>query len=85
MSYMYMYGNMMLICIIPLSLSIRHRAGVFVNHIIPRTPADECGCIHVGDQILEANGYDLRYATLERAAMILGVRYGHKLMKNLCC
>ena len=51
----------------------RHRAGVFVHHLVAGSPADECGCINVGDRILEANGYDIRHSTLDQAAAVMGV------------
>ena len=59
-----------------LSLSfshIRSRAGIYVHYLIPGSKAEECGQIHPGDRILEANGRDLRHATVDEAAMFMSV------------
>ncbi len=57
-----------------LSLYIRHRAGIFVHHVVAGSPADESGCFSVGDRILEVNGYDIKHTTIDHAAAVMGVR-----------
>lgn len=45
--------------------------GIFVSFILAGGPADLCGEIRRGDQILSVNGHDLRRATHEEAAATL--------------
>ena len=52
----------------------RHRAGIFVHHVVAGSPADECGCFSVGDRILEVNGYNIKHTTIDHAAAVMGVR-----------
>ena len=51
----------------------RHQAGIYVHRLVAHSPADECGCINIGDRILEVNGCDIRYSSLDQAAAILAV------------
>ena len=52
---------------------IRSRPGIYVHYLIPGSKAEECGQVHPGDRILEANGRDLRHATVDEAAMFMSV------------
>ncbi len=58
---------------------------MYVHHLVTGSPADECGCINIGDRILETNGYDIRYSTLDQAATIMAVSYNKILNGNLMC
>ncbi|CAG9857156.1 unnamed protein product [Phyllotreta striolata] len=47
--------------------------GIFISFILAGGPADACGELRRGDQILSVNGVNLRNATHEEAAMALKV------------
>lgn len=48
--------------------------GIFISFILAGGPADVCGELRRGDQILSVNGVNLRNATHEEAAQALKVR-----------
>lgn len=47
--------------------------GIFISFILAGGPADICGELRRGDQILSVNGVNLRNATHEEAAQALKV------------
>lgn len=47
--------------------------GIFISFILAGGPADVCGELRRGDQILSVNGVNLRNATHEEAAQALKV------------
>lgn len=49
--------------------------GIFVSFILAGGPADECGDLKRGDQILTVNGGSLQGANHEDAALALKVRF----------
>ena len=51
----------------------RRRPGVYVKHLVPGSKAEECSRLHVGDRILEANGFDLRHSNVDDAASFISV------------
>ena len=60
----------------PLGIQIRSsrsRPGIFVFCLVPGSVADDCKLIHPGDCILEANGHDLRQASVDDAASYMSV------------
>ena len=60
----------------PLGIQIRSsrsRPGIFVYYLVPGSVANECKLIHQGDRILEANGHDLRHASVDDAANCMSV------------
>ena len=60
----------------PLGLQIRscnNQPGVFVHHLVPGSRADQCGLLQPGDRVLEANGQDLKFASVDDAASIISV------------
>lgn len=62
---------------VPLGLQIRsshHRPGVFVHHLVPGSRADQSGLLRPGDRVLEANGHDLKFVSVDDAATIISVR-----------
>ena len=66
----------------PLGIQIRSsrsRPGIFVYYLVPGSMADDCKLIHPGDRILEANGQDLRHASVDDAANCMSVRYQDNL------
>ena len=54
-------------------LTNRTQPGIYVHHLVAGSPADECGSINIGDRILEANGYDIRYSSIDEAASLMAV------------
>ena len=61
----------------PLGLQIRsshHHPGVFVHHLVPGSRSEQCGLLQPGDRVLEANGNDLKFVTVDDAALIISVR-----------
>lgn len=62
----------------PLGIQIRSsrsRPGIFVYYLVPGSVADDCKLIHQGDRILEANGHDLRHASVDDAANCMSVSF----------
>ena len=60
----------------PLGIQIRtsrNRPGIFVHFLVPGSKADENGRVYPGDRILEANGCDLRNASVDDAASFMSV------------
>ena len=60
----------------PLGIQIRSsrsRPGIFVYYLVPGSVADESKLIRQGDRILEANGHDLRQASVDDAANYMSV------------
>ena len=60
----------------PLGIQIRSsrgHPGVFIHLLQPDSLADQSGLLYPGDRILEANGHDLKFATLDEAASIISV------------
>lgn len=55
------------------SLLFRHRSGIYVRHLVSGSVAEENGRIEVGDRILEANGVDVRHATIDETAILMAV------------
>ena len=55
--------------------SSRHRPGIFIHHLAPGSQAEQCSTLHLGDRILEANGHDLKDATVDDAASIIAVSF----------
>ena len=51
----------------------RSRPGIFVYYLVPGSVADDSKLIHPGDCILEANGHDLRQASVDDAANYMSV------------
>lgn len=49
--------------------------GIFISFILAGGPADLCGELRRGDQILSVNGINLKSATHEEAAQALKVRF----------
>lgn len=60
--------------------------GIFISFILAGGPADLCGELRRGDQILSVNGINLRNATHEEAAQALKVRPRKQVLfsQNLC-
>ena len=46
---------------------------MYVKHLVPGSKAEECARLHVGDRILEANGFDLRHSNVDDAASFISV------------
>ncbi|XP_055640092.1 inactivation-no-after-potential D protein isoform X3 [Toxorhynchites rutilus septentrionalis] len=42
-------------------------SGIFIKNIIPKSPADRCGLLKIGDRILAVDGLDIRCASHEHA------------------
>ena len=60
----------------PLGIQIRSsrsRPGIYVYYLVPGSVADDSKMIHPGDCILEANGHDLRQASVDDAANYMSV------------
>ena len=60
----------------PLGIQIRSsrsRSGIFVYYLVPGSVAGDSKLIHPGDRILEANGHDLRQASVDDAATYMSV------------
>ena len=60
----------------PLGIHIRSsrtRPGIFVYHLVPGSIAKESGLIQVGDRLLEVNGCDIRYASVDDAVAVMSV------------
>ena len=55
------------------TLTHRTRPGIYVHYLVPGSKAETCGNIKPGDRILEANGVDLRDATVDEAAAFMMV------------
>ena len=53
--------------------SYNNQPGVFVHHLVPGSRADHCGLLHPGDRVLEANGQDLKFVSVDDAASIISV------------
>ena len=65
------------------TLSRRTRPGIYVHYLVPGSKAETCGNIKPGDRILEANGVDLRDATVDEAAAFMMVsREIYTIYKN---
>ena len=63
----------------PLGIQIRtsrNRPGIYVHYLVPGSRAEENGQVFPGDRILEANGCDLRHATVDNAATFMSVSDG---------
>ncbi len=61
----------------PLGIQIRtsrNRPGIFVHYLVPGSTAEENGQVFAGDRILEANGCDMRNASVDDAASFMTVR-----------
>ncbi len=62
----------------PLGIQIRTsrtRPGIFVHFLVPGSTAEGNGQVVAGDRILEANGCDMRHATVDDAASFMTVRH----------
>jgi len=62
----------------PLGIQIRSsrgQPGVFIHLLQPDSLADQSGLLFPGDRILEANGQDLKFVSLEEAATVISVRF----------
>ena len=60
----------------PLGIQIRAshgQPGVFIHLLHPDSIADQSGLLYPGDRILEANGHDLKFASLDEATAIIAV------------
>ena len=60
----------------PLGIQIRtyrHRPGVFIHQLLPGSISDQNGFLQPGDRVLEANGHDLKFASIDDAATIMSV------------
>jgi hypothetical protein len=68
----------------PLGLQIRsshHHPGVFIHNLVPGSLSEQCGQLLPGDRLLEANGHDLKFVTVDDAASIISVSlYGCHLV-----
>lgn len=51
----------------------RTQSGIYVHHVSSGSVAEECGCLQVGDRILEINGVDVRRASIDEAATLMAV------------
>ncbi len=61
----------------PLGIQIRtsrSRPGIYVHYLVPGSTAEGNGGVLLGDRILEANGCDMRNATVDDAASFMTVR-----------
>lgn len=70
----------------PLGLQIRsshHHSGVFIHHLVPGSLSDQCGLLQPGDRVLEANGHDLKFVTVDDAASIISVSAQSELNRYL--
>ncbi|KAL5479626.1 hypothetical protein EMCRGX_G023174 [Ephydatia muelleri] len=61
--------------------SFRRRPGVYVKHLVPGSKAEECARLHVGDRLLEANGFDLRHSNVDDAASFISQIVGPLRLK----
>ncbi len=62
----------------PLGIQIRSsrgQPGVFIHLLQPDSLADQSGLLFPGDRILEANGQDLKFVSLEEAATVISVSF----------
>lgn len=60
----------------PLGLQIRsshRRPGIFIHNLVPGSLTEQCGMLRPGDRLLEANGHDLKFVTVDDAACIISV------------
>lgn len=62
----------------PLGIQIRtsrKRPGIYVHYLVPGSRAEENGQVFPGDRILEANGCDMRNASVDDAASFMTVSW----------
>ena len=69
-----LFANIILHSLLMSFPPLRSRPGIFVHYLVPGSKAEECGLVHPGDRIIEANGVDLRYSTVDEAATFMTVR-----------
>ena len=46
---------------------------MYVKHLVPGSKAEECARLHIGDRLLEVNGFDLRHSNVDDAASFISV------------